>query len=116
MQASLLLSYLTQEKPLHLQATALKCLHYVIVKGMGHFPASSNSITTLVSMLDESEFPQALQCGALQILRKVILALCRFSCKHTAKLVFLFTVHFCRSSYITYLLSIVPTYLSFQGF
>ncbi|KAL6992498.1 hypothetical protein U1Q18_010608 [Sarracenia purpurea var. burkii] len=72
-QVGWLFSYLTQDKPLLLQATALKCIHYIIVKGMCHFPASLVSIKTLVSMLDESEFPPALQCGALQILRKVLL-------------------------------------------
>ncbi|XP_057463465.1 uncharacterized protein LOC130753429 isoform X2 [Actinidia eriantha] len=72
-QVSLLLSFLTQEKPFHLQATALKCLHYIIVKGMFHFLASAISVKTLVSILDESKFSPALQCGALQILREVLL-------------------------------------------
>lgn len=72
-QVALLFSFLTQEKPLHLQATALKCLRYMVERGMCHFPASAVPIKTLASMLDEFEFPPALQYGALQILHKVLL-------------------------------------------
>ncbi|KAI8001336.1 hypothetical protein LOK49_LG09G01957 [Camellia lanceoleosa] len=72
-QVALLFSFFTQEKPLHLQATALKCLRYMVERGMCHFPASAVPIKTLVSMLDEFEFPPALQYGALQILHKVLL-------------------------------------------
>lgn len=73
-QVILLSSFLTQEKSLGLRAVALKCLHFVAVRGgMCHFPAHPLFIRALVDMSDESESPPALQCGALQLLRKVVI-------------------------------------------
>ncbi|KAA8537246.1 hypothetical protein F0562_027067 [Nyssa sinensis] len=71
-QVDLLFSFLTQGKTLHLQATALRCLSFVLVRGMCHFPATSDSIKTLLTMLNESKFPPALQYGALQIVHEIL--------------------------------------------
>ncbi|XP_052182772.1 uncharacterized protein LOC127795255 isoform X2 [Diospyros lotus] len=72
-QVDLLFSFLTQEKPLRLRATALKCLHCITVRGMYHFPANAVLISTLACILDEHELPPVLQCEALQVLHKVLL-------------------------------------------
>uniref|UniRef100_A0A5B6ZPJ9 Integrator complex subunit 7 n=1 Tax=Davidia involucrata TaxID=16924 RepID=A0A5B6ZPJ9_DAVIN len=71
-QVDLLFSFLTQGKTLRLQATALRCLCFVLVRGMCHFPASADSIKTLLNMLNESKFPPALQYGALQIVHEIL--------------------------------------------
>ncbi|XAR59185.1 hypothetical protein NMG60_11014882 [Bertholletia excelsa] len=70
-QLGLLSSFLSEE-PLHLRATALKCLHYIVVRGIC-FAASAISVKGLISMLDEPDLPPALHCGILQIVRKVLL-------------------------------------------
>lgn len=73
-QVRLLFSSLTEDKSLGLRVVALKCLHYVTASGgMCHFPAHPLFIQSLVDLSNESESPPSLQCGALQLLRKVVL-------------------------------------------
>ena len=71
-QVTLLLSCLSQENTLQLRVTALRCLHLIFVKEGCFSPVNMHVIKTLFSILDESELPSAMQCGALQILHKVI--------------------------------------------
>lgn len=71
-QVDLLLSLLSQENNLKLRITALKCLHLIFVKEGCFSLSKMHAIKTLFSILDESELPSVMQCGALQILHQVI--------------------------------------------
>ncbi|XVE94297.1 hypothetical protein REPUB_Repub01dG0269000 [Reevesia pubescens] len=72
-QVDLLLSYLSQENTWQLRVTAFKCLYLIFVKEGCWSPLNMHAIKTLVSILDESELPSVMQCGALQILHKILL-------------------------------------------
>lgn len=68
----LLLSCLSQENPGQLRVTALRCLHLIFVKEGCCSPVNVHVIKTLFTIADEPELPSVMQCGALQILHKVI--------------------------------------------
>ncbi|XVF46063.1 hypothetical protein PTKIN_Ptkin02bG0258000 [Pterospermum kingtungense] len=72
-QVDLLLSCLSRENTLKLRITALRCLHLIFVKEGCCFLANMHVIKTLFSILDESELPSVMQCGAVQILHKILL-------------------------------------------
>ncbi|KAK9931306.1 hypothetical protein M0R45_018585 [Rubus argutus] len=69
----LLLLFLNKEKTVHLQGTALRCLHYIFHKGMYHLPLSTSLVNTLFSMLDEPQLPSPMLFQALQTLHKMLL-------------------------------------------
>ncbi|XP_065849794.1 uncharacterized protein [Euphorbia lathyris] len=73
-QFNLLLLFLNQEKTLRLQATAIRCLHFVLMKGVCQAPVRIDLIKLLLRIVDENEteLPSAMQCEALQILRKML--------------------------------------------
>lgn len=68
----LLLLFLSQEKDLRLQATALRCLHFIFMRGGVYSSVSALGIKTLSRIVDEADLPLSMQCDALQILHKVI--------------------------------------------
>uniref|UniRef100_A0A2P2MF75 Uncharacterized protein LOC105647182 isoform X1 n=1 Tax=Rhizophora mucronata TaxID=61149 RepID=A0A2P2MF75_RHIMU len=72
-QVDLLLLYLSQDKTLRLQATALRCLHLIFVRGACQSSVSSHAIKTLLRAADDINLPSTLQCEALQILHKMLL-------------------------------------------
>ncbi|XVE48447.1 hypothetical protein DITRI_Ditri01bG0003000 [Diplodiscus trichospermus] len=72
-QVDLLLSCLSQENTLQLRVTALSCLHRIFVKEGCCSPVNMHVIKTLFGVLDESELPSVVQCGALQILHKILM-------------------------------------------
>ncbi|KAM0985608.1 hypothetical protein ACFX13_013084 [Malus domestica] len=71
-QVDLLLLFLSQEKPLHLRATAVRSLHFVYSQGMCHFPLNAYLVRALFNILDEPQVPSPMLCDALQTLRKII--------------------------------------------
>ncbi|XP_022725708.1 uncharacterized protein LOC111282058 isoform X2 [Durio zibethinus] len=72
-QVDLLLSCLSQENTLQLRLTALRCLHLIFVKEGCCSSVNMHVTKTLFSILDESQLPSVMQCGALQILHKILL-------------------------------------------
>ncbi|KAK6283278.1 hypothetical protein POUND7_017103 [Theobroma cacao] len=72
-QVDLLLSCLSQENPGQLRVTALRCLHLIFVKEGCCSPVNVHVIKTLFTIADEPELPSVMQCGALQILHKILL-------------------------------------------
>ncbi|XP_059598418.1 uncharacterized protein LOC100265170 isoform X2 [Vitis vinifera] len=72
-QVDLLCSFLTQEKTLHVKAMAIRCLHFIFIRSMCHFPVSAYIVKILFSMLDDPELPSDLQCQALRIFHKIAL-------------------------------------------
>ncbi|KAG6740958.1 hypothetical protein POTOM_056430 [Populus tomentosa] len=71
-QVDLLLLFLSQEKDLQLQATALRCLHFIFMRGVVYSSVSAHGIKTFSRIVDEADLPLSMQCEALQILHKVI--------------------------------------------
>lgn len=67
----LLLSFLNQERNLHVQETALRCLKFLVTKGLCHNTVNSDLIHGLFCMLEEPEVSLTMQCEALQVLHKV---------------------------------------------
>lgn len=72
-QVDLLYRFLTQETTLRLRTKTIRCLHFLLVRGICHFPANAHLIRTLFSMLDEPKLSAALQCEVLWILHKILL-------------------------------------------
>uniref|UniRef100_A0A803NG78 Integrator complex subunit 7 n=1 Tax=Cannabis sativa TaxID=3483 RepID=A0A803NG78_CANSA len=72
-QVGFLLLFLSPDKTLKLQATALKCLCFLFNKGAYNFLANVNLAEALFSTLGESLVPANIQCIALRILRKMVL-------------------------------------------
>ncbi|XP_060193956.1 uncharacterized protein LOC132623242 [Lycium barbarum] len=70
-QMELLLSFMNKERGLSLQAMALKCLCFILAKGMYHFPASSNMTLKLLGLINQSDFPPALHFEALKAFCKI---------------------------------------------
>ncbi|MCD9639644.1 hypothetical protein HAX54_024294 [Datura stramonium] len=68
----LLSSFMTKDRGLSLQAMALKCLHFILAKGMYHFPANSNVTLKLFGVINQSDFPPALHFDALRALCKIL--------------------------------------------
>lgn len=67
----LLSSFLTKDRGLRLQVMALKCLRFILAKGMYHFPANSNVTLKLFGVINQLDFPPALHFDALRALCKV---------------------------------------------
>ncbi|XP_061951660.1 uncharacterized protein LOC133674521 [Populus nigra] len=72
-QVDLLLLFLSQEKDLLLQATALRCLHFIFMRGVVYSSVSADGIKTFSRIVDEADLPLSMQCEALQILHKMLL-------------------------------------------
>ncbi|KAJ6731845.1 C1ORF73 PROTEIN [Salix purpurea] len=72
-QVDLLLLFLSQEKDLRLQATALRCLHFIFMRGGVYSSVSALGIKTLSRIADKADLPLSMQCEALQILHKMLL-------------------------------------------
>ncbi|KAK1380491.1 ARM repeat superfamily protein [Heracleum sosnowskyi] len=68
-----LFSFLSQDRSSTLQATSLKCMRYILARGVHYVEASTDAIRTLSCTLSESTNPPALQCDALQILHKIVI-------------------------------------------
>lgn len=66
-----LLHLLNRERALHIQATALRCLYLMFVKGMGQSLISATLFRALFSIVEEAELPSTMQCEALKLLHKV---------------------------------------------
>ncbi|KAL5775758.1 hypothetical protein ACOSP7_013315 [Xanthoceras sorbifolium] len=71
-QVDFLLPLLGSEKTLCVRATALRCLHFIFVKGMCHSLINARVTKALFSMIDEPGLPSTMQCEALQILRQIL--------------------------------------------
>lgn len=67
----LLLSFLNRERNLHIQETALRCLKFLVIKGLGHHSVNSDIFNGLFFMLEEPKVSVAMKCEALQVLHKV---------------------------------------------
>nr|GMD37587.1 uncharacterized protein LOC109162867 isoform X1 [Ipomoea batatas] len=72
-QVDLLISFISKERASCLQATALKCLNFILSRGVFPFPESADTIQKFLNVLNESKFSPDLQCVALKILYKVLL-------------------------------------------
>ncbi|XP_070052234.1 uncharacterized protein [Nicotiana tomentosiformis] len=70
-QMELLFLFMAKDRGLSLQALALKCLHFILAKGIYHFHASSNVTLKLFGVINQSDFPPALQFEALRALYKM---------------------------------------------
>ena len=57
---------------MHMKATVLRCLHFLLIKGSCRFPVSADLVKALFSTLNDPELPTNMQCETLQILHKVI--------------------------------------------
>ncbi|KDP23914.1 hypothetical protein JCGZ_27114 [Jatropha curcas] len=71
-QVNLLLSFLSPERSLQVQATALRCLKFIFKKVFCHSTVSTHVIKTLLRTIEETELPSAMQYEALQILQKIL--------------------------------------------
>ncbi|XP_049383706.1 uncharacterized protein LOC125847978 [Solanum stenotomum] len=71
-QVELLSSFLTKDRGLSLQVMALKCLRFILAKGMYHFPANSNVTLKLFGVINQLDFPPALHFDALRALCKIL--------------------------------------------
>ncbi|XP_062094978.1 uncharacterized protein LOC133800890 isoform X2 [Humulus lupulus] len=65
--------FLSPDKTLRLQETALKCLCFMFNKGISHFSANANLAEALFSTLGESLVPANIQCVSLRVLHKMVL-------------------------------------------
>ncbi|XP_057963438.1 uncharacterized protein LOC131154584 isoform X2 [Malania oleifera] len=74
-QIDLLVSFLTREVTSRLKAIALKCLHFLYIRGAFSLPVSEHSLKALFGMLNKPEFSSTLQCEALRILHKILASL-----------------------------------------
>lgn len=72
-QVKVLFSFLSQDRSFILQATSLKCLWYILARGVHNVQASTDAIRMLVCRLSEPAIPPAMQFDVLQILHKIIL-------------------------------------------
>ncbi|XP_060189950.1 uncharacterized protein LOC132618983 [Lycium barbarum] len=63
---------MNKERGLSLQAMALKCLCFILGKGMYQFPASSNMTLKLLGLINQSDFPPALHFEALRAFCKIL--------------------------------------------
>lgn len=75
MQVDVLFSFLRRDKTLRMKATVLRCLHFIFIKGLCHFPVSADLVKSLLSTMNEPELPIFMQAEALQILHKVLFEL-----------------------------------------
>ncbi|XP_060190815.1 uncharacterized protein LOC132620131 [Lycium barbarum] len=71
-QMELLLSFMNKERGLSLQAMALKCLCFILGKGMYQFPASSNMTLKFLGLINQSDFPPALHFEALRAFCQIL--------------------------------------------
>ncbi|XP_010317177.1 uncharacterized protein [Solanum lycopersicum] len=71
-KVELLSSFLTKDRGLRLQVMALKCLRFILAKGMYHFPANSNVTLKLFGVINQLDFPPALHFDALRALCKIL--------------------------------------------
>ncbi|PHU26167.1 hypothetical protein BC332_04499 [Capsicum chinense] len=71
-QMDLLSSFMTKDRGLSLQAMALKCLRFILAKGMYHVPGNSNVTLKLFGVINQSDFPPALRFDALRALCKIL--------------------------------------------
>lgn len=71
-QMELLSSFMTKDRGLSLQAMALKCLRFILAKGMYQFPANSNVTLELFGVINQSDLPPALHFDALRALCKIL--------------------------------------------
>ncbi|GAV69226.1 hypothetical protein CFOL_v3_12727 [Cephalotus follicularis] len=92
-QVDMLLPFLSRRKTLLMRATALRCLHFIFVKGVCLSSVSASVTEALLSTLDERELPSAMHCEALQILHKIfILSLPKLPSIDTLEFNKLFTI------------------------
>lgn len=71
----LLLSFLRQGSATLVSTTALKCLHFLSVRGISRLPLDVNVVSTLFHIIDNADMPLTSQCEALKVLRKVSVGL-----------------------------------------
>lgn len=90
-QMELLFLFMAKDRGLSLQALALKCLHFILAKGIYHFHASSNVTLKLFGVINQSDFPPALQFEALRALYKVFLSFCQIYGIGITRLLFTFS-------------------------
>ncbi|CAI0401488.1 unnamed protein product, partial [Linum tenue] len=69
-QVEVLLSFLSQEKPLHQQSTALRCLRLLSSPVCSH-PVGLLTVKPLLRIVHDTKLPISMQCDALRILHKV---------------------------------------------
>ncbi|KAI3516902.1 hypothetical protein L1887_16044 [Cichorium endivia] len=79
-QVDILLSYLSQDKSMPLQATSLRCLHILLSRTRFRFSPSIDLITAMFTMLN-GQLPPIMQFDALHILHEILLSkMLTFSC------------------------------------
>ncbi|CAL1402490.1 unnamed protein product [Linum trigynum] len=71
-QVEVLLSFLSQEKPLHQQSTALRCLRLLSSPVCSH-PVGLVTVKPLLRIVHDTKLPISMQCHALQILHKMFM-------------------------------------------
>lgn len=111
----LLLLFLSQEKDLLFQATALRCLHFIFMRGVVYSSVSAHGIKTFSRIVDEADLPLSMQCEALQILHKVI-SESNLSSNDLAFGIFFETLFNCRCFYIDYIIYLKTTCLNYLLF
>ncbi|XP_028758645.1 uncharacterized protein LOC114717600 [Neltuma alba] len=74
-QVGLLLSFLSQERTSHIQETALRCLKFLVKKGLCENSVNSDLIRRLLRMLEEPEVSLSMHFEALRVLRKVLVCI-----------------------------------------
>ncbi|KAL8105638.1 hypothetical protein AgCh_029440 [Apium graveolens] len=72
-QVKVLFSFLSQDRSFGLQATSLKCMRYILARGVHYVEASVDAVRTLSCRLSEPTIPPPLQWDALQILHKIVI-------------------------------------------
>ncbi|OWM80536.1 hypothetical protein CDL15_Pgr019816 [Punica granatum] len=72
-QVNLLCSFLGHGKSIPLQEASLRCLNYMVKKGVCHF-TEQTCMNPLLRIVDDPELPAFLQCEAVAILHQILLS------------------------------------------
>ncbi|KAI3965627.1 hypothetical protein MKX01_010584 [Papaver californicum] len=71
-QVDLLLPFLVQPSASCVQATALRCLKFLLAGGVCRFPINASLLKAFSHIVDSSSHSLSLQCEALKLLRKTV--------------------------------------------
>ena len=71
MQAEVIMAFLGEDKSPHVRAAVLRCLHFLIKRGMCFSLVHVIETATFSSLLKQAELPPDMQLKALQIFQNV---------------------------------------------
>lgn len=71
-QIELVALFQSEDRSLHVQATSLRCLRFILARGVCKFPSTRGTTHKLFDMLHRSELQPTLQLESLRILYKIL--------------------------------------------